>query len=371
MSQRSTRSSSKNRSLPSDSDNDKNEVKQEEVNECNSNNVNNSNRKKVLKRKMQRKAEGSTNSKKTKANNGLVNKVKSVVKKITKFGRTNRLKQAAKTNDTESDQEQSEDCDQNTSKNETNDEDHHEFKENGKVIKMQVNADEDDFESDNDDETDHKNENNQSLLEQGSDSDSAMNTSASQSDYSEGEIVSPSKSSKANRLHKKKGKRHRRHQMAKQIDDLSNAVFTMQNVMAQKGIIDSSKEGKDQRIVKERSSNEGENSSVDRQTSLTTIYEKAVDKVGGNEVNVDADIILNLTRSKQAVLNSSSDEPADTSDELINVTDQFIADCAAEVERRRSLESNRGERRDNMQPGSSHGRPKQNELNDNVCFAQQ
>ena len=64
--------------------------------------------------------------------------------------------------------------------------------------------------------------------------------------------------------------------------------------------------------------------------SETMIYENAVNKEC-NSIEIDGgEIILNLNKNKQ-VLQNSSDEQADTSNELINVTD-FIADCAAEAE---------------------------------------
>ena len=53
-----------------------------------------------------------------------------------------------------------------------------------------------------------------------------------------------------------------------------------------------------------------------------TIYENAVAKANGDEIDVGSDIVFNLSRSKHAN-NSSSDEQPDTSDELINVTDHI------------------------------------------------
>ena len=50
--------------------------------------------------------------------------------------------------------------------------------------------------------------------------------------------MSPKRPNHSDRSRKKNGKRHRQHQrMSKQIDDLSDALFAMQNAMVQRGII--------------------------------------------------------------------------------------------------------------------------------------
>ena len=71
-------------------------------------------------------------------------------------------------------------------------------------------------------------------------------------------------------------------------------------------------------------------------TSETTIYDNVVGKEKTDTVpSEDDEVTFNFNKQK---LDTSSDEQGDTSDEIINVTDQFIADCAAEAERRRSGE---------------------------------
>ena len=73
--------------------------------------------------------------------------------------------------------------------------------------------------------------------------------------------------------------------------------------------------------------------------SETTIYENAVPKVNSDEDSeTDHEVVLNFDKAKPVL---SDDPEADTSEELMNVSDQFIADCAADVERCSSRESSK------------------------------
>ena len=129
--------------------------------------------------------------------------------------------------------------------------------------------------------------------------------------------------------------------MEDKIDDLSNALMAMQNVMVQSGILNQGKNmnknsGRDE--IKTASQSIKESTAVGS-NSETTIYDNAVVKEPSSIEIDNGEVVLNLSRCKPVI--NSSDEQADTSDELINVTDQFIADCAAaaEAERHRSVES--------------------------------
>ena len=73
--------------------------------------------------------------------------------------------------------------------------------------------------------------------------------------------------------------------------------------------------------------------------SETKIYENAVLKIHSDEDSeTDHEVVLNFDKTKPVL---SDDPEADTSEELMNVTDQFIADCAADAERCRSRESSK------------------------------
>ena len=129
--------------------------------------------------------------------------------------------------------------------------------------------------------------------------------------------------------------------MEDKIDDLSNALMVMQNVMVQSGILNQGKNmnknsGRDEINTASQSIKE---STAVGSNSETTIYDNAVVKEPSSIEIDNSEVVLNLSRCKPVI--NSSDEQADTSDELINVTDQFIADCVAvaEAERCRSVES--------------------------------
>ena len=314
MSTRRTRSSSKNRSN-SESETDEST----QVNGCKvvkddqGPNVNNNNR--VA---MKRKSKGKINakgrdcpSKKSKIVNTAITKgrkVRSVVKKV---------QNDKKENDSDSDEGE-------------------QFEEDGNLIKMRVNPEEDNFESE--DETENESESEEDKSDRESESGNEQSTDNEGSVMSEGEVRSPRKSpgGRSDRSRKKKGKRSKR-QMEEQISQLSDAVFALQNVVAQNVLTNEQKEKlEDRRIVKSKGD------SVVISNSETTIYDSALKKAnqpGFDQINVDEDISFNMSKNRQT-LNVSSDEQADTSDELMNVTDQFIADCAAEAERCRSVESN-------------------------------
>ena len=124
--------------------------------------------------------------------------------------------------------------------------------------------------------------------------------------------------------------------MEKKLDGLSNAFMVLQNMFVQQGM------GKELAVMPSKTksgkqskrSDTGENTL--NTTSETTIYDNVVGKEKTDTApSEDDEVTFNFNKQK---LDTSSDEQGDTSDEIINVTDQFIADCATEAERRRSGE---------------------------------
>ena len=133
--------------------------------------------------------------------------------------------------------------------------------------------------------------------------------------------------------------------MEEKIDNLSNALMAMQNIMVQSGMVTNEKKENNS-----AGSSKGENSALNTNSEMT-IYQNAVQKDDNETIEVDGgEVILNISKNKSFV-NQSSNEQGDTSDELINVnvTEQFIADCAAEAERRRSVESSFGRNKNPQQ----------------------
>ena len=127
--------------------------------------------------------------------------------------------------------------------------------------------------------------------------------------------------------------------MEEKIDNLSNALMAMQNIMVQSGMVTNEKKEKNS-----AGSSKGENSALNTNSEMT-IYQNAVQKDDNETIEVDGgEVILNISKNKSFV-NQSSDEQGDTSDELINVnvTEQFrsIADCAAEMVEQEMVEERR------------------------------
>ena len=202
------------------------------------------------------------------------------------------------------------------------------FEEDGQVIKMRVNTDEDqEFENDDNEpgeinETDSEHEEDE--LRSNDNNQEPEGDTTTDFDDSEDE-----QRKVKHRKRKKKDKRRLEHQ----ISELSDALFAMQNVMVQHGIFKNNREA-------DKAGERKKNQKAPSTNSETTVYDNAVPWDRNGDTNtlesmevVDDEITLNLGKSRQN--NVSSDEQADTSEELINVT-EFIADCAAEAERRRS-----------------------------------
>ena len=120
----------------------------------------------------------------------------------------------------------------------------------------------------------------------------------------------------------------RRRSVEDKVDELSTTVLAMQEMMQEKGILEE---------FKSKIKKKGE---LDTSVSDTTIYKEAVRQeseltrpeessiVETIETLVDPEITF-----KEKRISSSSDEPIDTSDELLDDVDNFIADCAREGQR--------------------------------------
>ena len=141
--------------------------------------------------------------------------------------------------------------------------------------------------------------------------------------------------------------------MEQKLDTLSTTLQNMHQMMVAKGIFDEEESHQDKpRGKKAKQLDEGIQEETDRD-SETTIYKNAVKKAKPRqekiEFNVDHEVSFNYKNKNDS---SSSDERIDTSDELmeiddheinVDLSDQFIADCATEARANRDKQGN-GER---------------------------
>ena len=128
--------------------------------------------------------------------------------------------------------------------------------------------------------------------------------------------------------------------MEEKIDHLSNALMAVQTMIANKGILDEGSVA-DKTNGRRSQKDQGAGQSLAHTGYETTIYANAVQKEiqkDNNNITVDSEIEFNFNKQSQTNNQSSDEQEADTSDEAIKVTERFIADCAADVERRRSLD---------------------------------
>ena len=118
-----------------------------------------------------------------------------------------------------------------------------------------------------------------------------------------------------------------------QIESLTSAVVTMQNMMMQKGFFGQNETGEKGNI--DESSKSDKESSLDcdvpMQTdgtgSETTIYRNAVSKVNETEVEIDPEISFKL---KILSYSMSSEEQGDTSDDLVKT--DFVDNMIVEAQ---------------------------------------
>lgn len=206
------------------------------------------------------------------------------------------------------------------------------FDEEGNHVKMQVSADEDDFTSEEEGELDETGS--ESEMEWSVQSETE-GTNESESDRSMSQIARP-----AQKKRKRMKRRNERRKMVQKIDLLSDSLNTLQTLMVQNGLFRNKQAvGSPSKDAKVDNAKDGK--SLPWTNSETTIYRNAVQQVvqPANDttvLNVDSKIAFNMKQNDNTdQLNPnpvSSDKHGDTSDEIMNVTNQFIADCAAEVE---------------------------------------
>ena len=138
--------------------------------------------------------------------------------------------------------------------------------------------------------------------------------------------------------------------MQSQLRDLSSTLTTLKKMMFDKGFFDTddcdkSKKGKRPAIGvngtilhSNKNNKDTEGILVPDQTctgSETTIYKNAVEFQENEElINVDQEVSFRMKKKNRE--SSSSEEPIDTSDEImeIDINEQFIADCAEEHRRK-------------------------------------
>ena len=210
------------------------------------------------------------------------------------------------------------------------------FEEEGNQVKMRVTAEEDDFSSDEEEDGE--------LNETGSESDGGHTESFSESTKSEGSEDEYSQRSYSPRKRKRRRSKRRSEckRVVEKIDTLSNSLSTLQTLMVQNGLLGNQQmPGKD-----EMANNQTGSKSIPWTNSETTIYRNAVPNFNpakpSETVQVDSEVEFVIkdngpnNNEGTEVDPVSMTEPVDFDEGVANVTDQFIADCAAEAERRRS-----------------------------------
>ena len=215
------------------------------------------------------------------------------------------------------------------------------FEDDGNFIRMKVNVNDDDFPSD-EGEINSSGDETEECEDEGS---TTGVDSGSDTDGNEQERMAAQSRSKKRKHQKKKGDKGVRHVESK-IDHLSDALFAMQSIMTQQGLFKGANANLTEVDTLTKKQKEGK--SIALSSSGATIYKNAVEHETEAEPEVTnesgdgmSEVIFNI-KDKQAfdlaTQQLSSDEHGDTSDELINVMDQFIADCVADAQWRHSKE---------------------------------
>ena len=215
------------------------------------------------------------------------------------------------------------------------------FEDDGNFIRMKVNVNDDDFPSD-EGEINSSEDETEGCEDEGSTTGADSRTDTDGNDQER--MAEPIKT-KRRKHRKRKGDKGVRH-MESKIDHLSDALFAMQSIMTQQGMFKGANVNpteEDAPTIKQK-----EGKSVALSSSGTTIYRNVVERepevkpeVTNESGDGTSEVIFNI-KDRQAfdlaTEQLSSDERGNTSDELINVTDQFIADCAADAQWRHSKE---------------------------------
>ena len=139
--------------------------------------------------------------------------------------------------------------------------------------------------------------------------------------------------------------RDRRQSVEDKLDTLTDTLKVMQNMMIKKGFFDEDKP-KAKKKGKTTRKSRGKNielNECNKSDSRTTIYQNILQKKGNDGEPVffsdpeDPEVQFKQNQVRESTSSEDRDQ-ADTSDELMDMemSNRFIADCAAEAERRRS-----------------------------------
>ena len=181
-------------------------------------------------------------------------------------------------------------------------------------------------------------------------------TGSEYSDNQQSEVESDVSQYSTSQRKKKKSRDKQRQNMEQKLDNLTNALSVMQQMMIQKGFLEDNDEketdlpskkvkSKVVKINTDGQEEKGKNHSNDSDSnSDTTVYKNAVanatkqtDKVNRVAVDVDSEITFNI--AKQTVHgepkhdSTSSEDRIDMSDEMLepDINDQFIAECQVQA----------------------------------------
>ena len=151
---------------------------------------------------------------------------------------------------------------------------------------------------------------------------------------------------------KRKKKSKRRCEMTDKIDNLTNAVAAMQDMMLKKGFLDQQQEKSTSKMVQSKvvkindeknyPKGVGKNDNNFDINSETAVYDNAVEKANSRDRQVspvDSEVTFNIDVDRKETdkdrVSTSSEDHINTSDELLepDVNEQFIVECQAEARR--------------------------------------
>ena len=118
-----------------------------------------------------------------------------------------------------------------------------------------------------------------------------------------------------------KGAKNKRQSMKEKIDMISCALSSLQDIMLKKGFLEDGQSLEGKKLAKGSTERGKDQADLDNSVSETTIYRSAVEKEDNppiaefEKVDVDSEITLKLKKLRDS---TSSEEPIDTSDEMID-----------------------------------------------------
>ena len=199
------------------------------------------------------------------------------------------------------------------------------FQEDGDIVEMQIERNGQDFASDAEPDSDRGTDSQHDTTQ--SDSDDSQSVSSEQgAEQSAEEARSARSSDRGASASPARAHRSHRRSMEDKLDSLSSSLQEMRALMMDRGMLETPRPMKNKRPTdRGKRSSTVKNSTVS--DSVTTIYENVVPlapeaQQQGLEFE-DPEITLNIKSNR---VSSSSDEPVDTSDEMIDVempTDSF------------------------------------------------